>query len=67
MDLERDKALEDLERLPHAVSGDAAANREELLDQRHHGSASASGTGVHPQGGLLSRLKPNFPLIVTDD
>src|SRR5215471_17137523 len=36
IDSERDVALEDRERLPHAVAGNAATNREKLLDEREH-------------------------------
>src|SRR5260370_32834976 len=39
--LEWDVALQDRERLPNSIPGDAAANREELLDKRHHGSPLA--------------------------
>jgi hypothetical protein len=45
MDLERDVAPQNSGRLPNSIPGDAVANREKLLDKRHHGFPRAVEVG----------------------
>ena len=53
MALERNEALEDVERAPHAVPRDAAADREHL--------------GHCAEGGLGGRARPGFALELFED
>jgi hypothetical protein len=45
MNFERDVSLQDRQRIPHSVAGNAAANREQLLDEGHHRLSVDLGNG----------------------